>query len=120
MFPFNDATTAELKKLEQKAIDACIKDDIRADDCQAIIGKGAENIDDWACDSGLDEDGELMLESNGGVEHLGYYRGHYYTYVTDWSNDVVYPGTIHKIDVEETIREGGFMADLIKKHKGMK
>ena len=46
-----------------------------------------EHIEDYPCDSGVDENGEMVLESNGSIEHKIRYEGQIYLLHTDYGAD---------------------------------
>ena len=78
-----------------------------------ILEKG-NIIDHWACDVG-----DNGMESNAGKEHLIEFNNEYFTIITS-----IYSGNIlgwHKLDKENELKEGDFVADLIKqiKNKGV-
>lgn len=70
-------------------------------------------LGNWACDCGIDEDDNLVMQSNGGIEHLIWVDGKYYTAVTDINNEEkLYPGTLNEVTPEDLEGEG-FISKMI-------
>ena len=48
------------------------------------IWDDGEHIEDYACDAGVDEEGNEVVESNGSIENKIRYEGKIYLLHTDW------------------------------------
>lgn len=76
-----------------------------------IIASEGEILDDWAGD--MNKDGEL--ESNGSVEYLVAKDKKYYLIQSEWGGlENVFGG--QELDIDEELKEDGFVAELIREH----
>ena len=69
-------------------------------------------LGNWACDCGIDEDDNLIMQSNGGREHLIWVDGKYYTAVTDANEEKLYPGTLNEV-IPEDLEGEDFISKMI-------